>query len=47
MESKAKAKISEDKLTTDILKTEFSNATYDLNKLLTNKRLKNDFLKKR
>ena len=40
------AKISENKVTIAFWKTEFSNATYGLNTLLTTKELKNDFSKK-
>ena len=37
----------QNKIMNDIWKTELSNATYGLNKSLTNKKRKNDFLKKR
>ena len=37
----------QNKIMNDIWETELSNATYGLNKLLTNKKHKNDFLKKR
>ena len=40
----SEAKISENKVTTAFWKTEFSNATYGLHRLLATKQPKNDFL---
>ena len=46
--TRSEAKISDNKVTTSILKlTEFSNTTNGLNTLVTIKQPKNDFLKKR